>query len=361
MATQTAERWRVSVRSLLVAVAVIAGVGAVSSLVISSRRVIGWVIVAAALAALVHPLVKRLERVVPRGIAVFLVAVLGVCAAGFVTYGVVDSLSAETARLQRAAPQRAAALENSDRFGELATRLRLRERTQSIVDAVPQRLQGGDTSEVLRANATRGVAYLATAVLSIFFVLHGTRLIDGAIRQLPDAAMRARVHGATHAAYEHGFGYARGALGLAIVAGSVAAVLATLADLPGAAPLGLWVSLWSFIPVIGSLVGSMPLIVLAAAASPGRAMILALAFVIYQLIENLIVHPRLEARTMRPGPFFMAVAGFIGFELQGIGGAGIALLTVCLVGAATRAWLLSSPAESGTDGQKPLANGDLVT
>lgn len=344
MASQTAERWRISVRSLIVAVGVIAAVGAATSLVISSRRVLGWVIVAAALAALVFPLIERLDRIVPRGVAVLVVALLGIGGAGVVTYGVVDSLSRETARLQRAAPQRAAALENSEQFGELAKRLRLTERTQAIVDAVPQRLQGGDTSDVLRTNATRGVAYLATAVLTIFFILHGNRLIDGAIRQVPDEVMRQRVRRAVSATYHCGFGYARGAIGLAIVAGVVTTLLATLADLPGAVPLGLWVALWSFIPVIGSLVGSLPLVVLAAAASPSRAMALALAFVVYQLIENLVVHPRLERRTMRPGPLFMAVAGFIGLELSGIGGAAVALLAVCLIGAAARNWL-DNPAD----------------
>ena len=78
--------------------------------------------------------------------------------------------------LQEAAPQRAAELEqNSDFFREI----KLKERVTNLVDAIPQRLAGGEATEALKSAATRGVAFLAGFILTIFFVLYGGRLLDG--------------------------------------------------------------------------------------------------------------------------------------------------------------------------------------
>ena len=89
--------------------------------------------------------------------------------------------------LQEAAPARAAQLERDSDFWR---EIKLKERVTRLVDEIPDRLRGGEPTEALKTNATRGVAFLAGIILTIFFVLYGGRLIDGGLGLIEDEATR---------------------------------------------------------------------------------------------------------------------------------------------------------------------------
>jgi predicted PurR-regulated permease PerM len=301
----------------------------------ASKRVIGWILVAGVLAGLLHPVVSRLQRHMRRGLAVGLVMLGLVVTAGAVVYGLVDDVRTQTSRLQEAAPERARQLEQSKRFGEVARDIHLEERTRRFVDEVPERLRGGTPAEAIRAAATRGVAYLATGVLTVFFLLHGPRIARAALDQLRDPARRARMQGVVRNVYGRAFGYAGASLTMALAAGLFAYALARTADVPGPAPLAIWVGLWDLVPLAGVVVGGGPIVGLAAVVSGDRAIVLALAFAAYQLVENLVVQRRVEAATVRVGPFLTLVAGLVGLELSGVAGALLLVLatTIAVVAA----------------------------
>jgi predicted PurR-regulated permease PerM len=324
------ERLRISPRSALLAVALAAAATALLRLVAAAQRPIGWILVAATLAGLLHPVVARLDRVIPHGVAVLLV--LGVIAgiAIGVGYGVVDEIQRETEQLQEEAPRQARRLERSPRFGEAAREFRLAERTQRVVDDIPERLRGGSTAEALQAAATRGVAFLATGVLTVFMLLHGPHLASAALDQVPGEQRRRHVRAVATRAYERAFGYARGRLALAFMAGLFAYGLALWAEVPGDAPLALWVGLWDLVPVVGMAVGALPIVVLAGISSATEAVVLGGLVVVYQLTEALVVQPRLEARTMRLGPFLTLAAALVGLEYSGVAGALLFVLATAM-------------------------------
>jgi len=334
MARPSPERLRITPRSAVTAVALLGLMLLVLRLVEASQRVLGWILAAAGIAGLLHPVAARLGRRFPRGAAVGLVWLGGLVGLGLVGYGMVGGVVREMARLERAAPEAARRLEERGRFSELARDLRLSEGTRRFVREAPERLRGGTPAEALRSAATRGVAYLATAVLSLFFLLHGPGLAAAAARQVHDEDRRRRLERAATGAFGRGFGYARGTVAMAVTAGATAYALASAADVPGAAPLAVWVALWDVVPVIGSAVGALPIVVLAGVDDPNRGAALAVAFLAYQLVENLVLQPRLERRTVRLGPFLTVAGGFAGLELYGIGGALVTLLVVALLVAA---------------------------
>ena len=303
---------------------------AVLGVLAASRRVIGWIIVAATLAALLHPLVSLLARKMRRGLAVAIVMLGLVGATAVVGYGIVDDIRAQTRRLQEVAPARAAELERSDRFGELARDLRVAERSKQFIEELPERLRGGTPAEALRAAATRGVAFLATGVLTIFLLLHGPRIIQGAINQASDPRRRARLNQLYPVVYARAFGYAGSTLCTALAAGLFAFLAARVADVPAPAPLGVWVGLWDLVPVGGALVGALPIVALAAVRSTSDAVALAAVFVAYQVMENLVVQRRIEADTVKVGPFITLVAGLVGLELSGVAGALLAVLAATI-------------------------------
>lgn len=296
----------------------------------ASQRVIGWILVSAAVAGLLHPLVGFLARRIPRGFAVLVVAVGVLGSLAGVGYLVVDDVAAELRALQRAAPARAAQLEEEGRFAEVAREARLEERTRSFVREVPERLRGGTPAEAFRAAATRGLAFLATGVLTLFFLLHGAKLARAAVDQVHDPRRRARLERVGLRAGKRAFGYARGALATGVLAGVVAYAVARAAGVPGPAPLALWVALWDLVPVLGAAVGAVPIIVLAAVDDPVRGAVLAVVFVAYQVVEDLVLQRWVERRTLHLGPFLTAVAAFAGLELYGLGGALLAVLAVAV-------------------------------
>ena len=335
MAAAPAERLRFTPRSLVVAVAMLGLTLALLRLAAASGRVIGWVVAAAAVAGLLHPLVQALSTRLPHGVAVALVAVGTLACVAAVVYGLVDNVVEETRALQRSAPEAAEEIERSGRFSGLAREFRLAERTGRFVKAVPERLRGGTPAEALRAAATRGVAFLATGVLTLFFLLHGPRLARAAADQVHDPARRHRLERVAVAAYHRAFRYALGTVLMAVAAGVVAYLAASTADLPGPVPLALWVALWDVVPVVGAAVGATPVVALAAVtASPGWAIALAVVFVAYQVLEDLVFQPRVERTSIKVGPFLTAAGGLLGLEVYGVGGALLAVLAVTLAAAA---------------------------
>ena len=329
--TQPIERLRFTPRSAVLAVVLFGVAFAALGVVSHSQRVIGWILAATALAGLLHPACERLRRFMPNGLAVMAVMLLTIGLAGVVAWGAVGGIVRETRVLQKAAPKRAAELEHSKRFGNLARQFKLVERTKRLVKEAPEKLRGGTPAEAIRSATTRGLAFLATAVLTLFLLLHGPTMARAGAQQIADPRRRARWQRIAVNSYRRAFGYARGTILMGVAAGVVAFVAARVAGVPGAAPLALWAGLWDAVPLIGAFVGALPIIALAAADDPTKALVLALVFLGYELVESFVVEPVLERRTLRVGPFFTLVGGFAGLELYGIGGALMALLVITVV------------------------------
>jgi predicted PurR-regulated permease PerM len=323
------ERLRFTTRSVLLAIAMLGATLALLRLIAVSTRVLGWIGAAIVIAGLLHPPIQALARRMPRALAIVIVVASTLAAVGFISYRVVDTVVAETDNLQESAPNAARELERSERWGDLAREFKLVERTKRFVDQVPERLQGGDTADAIRSAATRGVAFLATGVLSLFFVLYGPRLTQSALDQISDSVRRARMRAIASAAYGRAARYAGGTLAMAIFAGGVGWAAASLADVRGAAALGVWMGIWDIVPVVGAVIGALPIVLLAAAFSgSATAWLLVVVFAVYQVLEARTAQRWVEKRSVHLGPFVTVVTGLVGIETYGFGGAVVFLAFV---------------------------------
>ena len=327
-------RVRLSVRSAL---ALVFGLGAVVLLLEIARdaeRVIGWALSAMAIAALVYPAVAWLARFrfVPRPIAVLVTALIMLGGIGFAGYKIVNDVSDAMSSLQQAAPQRAAQLEKgSDFFREI----KLKERVTNLVNAIPERLAGGAAPEAIKSVTTRGVAFVAGTILTIFFVLYGNRLIEGGLGLIDDDEARARTeqvlkHGSRRALF-----FARVKLWESLVEALIAFAIARAAGVPGAAALAVWVGLWSFLPIAGVVIGALPIVVFAASHTAERALVVAGCFALI-VVGDWWMNRWLERRSVYVGSFAIVLAAFGGLELYGLNGALLfvlgAVLAVSIIG-----------------------------
>ena len=307
----------------------IAGLGMIAA----STRVIGWIIAAATLAALLTPAVQALGARVPRGLALAIVVIGALLIAGLIGYKVVDDINRQMNELQRALPRAAREIEESERFGEAALDAHLSERVAVFVEELPNRLRGGDVKGALRSAATRGVAFLATGVLTIFFLIYGPRLLLSFAKQL-GAARERRIRRVAAGAYVRAWRYVAGSLAMAAMAGLLAYACARALNLPGAAPLALWMAFFDALPVIGVIFGALPLVLLAAATSPApQTAVVAAVLLGWQVVEILYLQRQVEKVSLHIGPFVTIAVAMVGLELYGIGGALIALVLTVLIAA----------------------------
>ncbi|HEV8297492.1 MAG TPA: AI-2E family transporter [Acidimicrobiales bacterium] len=309
-------------RSVLIAVGLIGLALVARNAFTRSSRVFGWLAAATVAAALVIPAVELLSRWMRRGIALLLVLVVVGGTIGFVTYVAVDDVRHEIDRLQEVAPDAAQRIEESDRYGDTAREFRLRERVQGFVDDLPGRLAGGgNAAAVIRSATTRGLAYLAGVILTIFLIFHGPRIVHGGIAQIGDPARRTRVERVMRRAYERSWTYLVGTLGLAIAAGVWAFAWCRAASLPGASVLGIFVALLSIIPYVGVMVGGLPVILLALGLKPGSWTVMLIAvLLLWQVFDAAVLRRQLVDRSIAIGPAVTTIIGALALDLYGIGG-----------------------------------------
>ena len=319
---------RLTPSSVIRAVAMFGLALAVLGGIAASERVIGWVLAAAAIAGLLHPVVVVLSRRMPHAAALALVLLVVLGAIAGIAYAVVDDIVRQLHQLQHALPDAARSIEKSKRFGDAARQFDLSGKAQSFVNELPSRLRGGDVQTALRSAATRGVAFLATTVLTVFFVTYGPRLVRSALAQLPEAH-RADAERIGASVYRRTWNYVAGSLGMAVMAGVLAYTCAELLDLPGKAPLALWMAMLDPIPFVGVAIGAFPLVLLAATTSAWQATVLvAVVLAAWQVFEAVRLQRSVEQRSLHVGPYVTVAVVMVGLVVYGFGGALVSLVVV---------------------------------
>lgn len=326
-------RLRLSARSVAVVVVLVIGTLAAVGLLAASRRVLGWVLVASIVGGLLHPIVAAVGRRVPRPLALVVVVIGVLVPIGALVYGSVDQIEGEARRLERVAPDAAQRIEESERFGDAATEFELTRRVQDLLDEIPGRLRGGDTATAIRSAATRGVAFLATGVLTLFMILHGPTLVSSGLAQIRDERRRAHATAALAAGYGRAWRYIMLTLGRVLAAGVFTFAVCEVVGIPGSLLLAIWVAAFALLPLLGVLTGGMAVILLSVAVDLDTAPLVAALFLGYQIVDIVVFERPLEKRSVHVGPVITLIAAMVGLEVYGIGGL-LASLVIAVFGVA---------------------------
>jgi predicted PurR-regulated permease PerM len=107
-------------------------------------------------------------------------------------------------------------------------------------------------------------------------------------------------------------GYVVGDLMTSIIAGTVVGVTMMILGLPYPLLWAAWVTLVDFLPQIGAHLAGVPIVLFAATHSLSKAAILAVVFIVYQLIENHVLSPVIMSRTVRTSPLVIFIAFLVG-------------------------------------------------
>lgn len=302
--------------SIVLVIAAVVSAVVMRSVFVSAHRILGWAIAAMLVATLLDPVVDRLSTRMPRWLAVSLclVAIVGVVAALWA--GVFTNLRSEVDDLKVRAPAAAAELEEKY---EWARDFRLEERTTAFVEALDQRVGGG---EQVLVSASRTVpTYMVAGILMLFFLAYGNRFLFGLVRAAPEQRRRrwAAIIGHT---LRRGRAYVMAAILQAAAVGTLSYWLFRGLGIDAAFLLALIMGAISTVPVIGVVLGSVPAMLITAGLRSVPAALVVLGFaLVLQALEILVLRPRVDSRTVRVGPAITIVVALLGLQIYGAGGA----------------------------------------
>jgi predicted PurR-regulated permease PerM len=134
-------------------------------------------------------------------------------------------------------------------------------------------------------------------------------------------------------------GYVAGALLIAVIAGTSSFIVMTILGVPFAAPLAVFAGLMSLIPLIGATIAAVVIgVVTLFNDFPTVTIIWAIWAVVYQQIENNLVQPQIQRRTVNVQPFVVLVAVLFGQTLLGVLGALVAIPIAASIQITIREW-----------------------
>ncbi|MEZ4595538.1 MAG: AI-2E family transporter [Chloroflexota bacterium] len=184
--------------------------------------------------------------------------------------------------------------------------------------ALAGRLLGGAIGEVVSSAAGVVTAVILSVFLIFFLLRDGDRGWAWAFQSLGEAK-RDRITAAGRDALVRIGGYLRGTTVLAGLMAGTTWVFLTLLGLPLAGPLALLVFLAGFVPVVGGIVSTAAVLLVAvASAGLGTTLVLLLLIAIRNVLMTSWVRPSVYGRTVSMHPALVLIVLPAGYELAGI-------------------------------------------
>src|SRR5207248_6033502 len=120
-------------------------------------------------------------------------------------------------------------------------------------------------------------------------------------------------------------GYTTGVLIMAALNGVVAGIAMEVTHTPFVLPLATWAPVIEILPIVGGLLSIVPAALFGFTHSIGSGITVAVAIFAYQQIKNHFLYPVVVGRAVSLGSLLVLVSVLAGAELEGIGGAVLAI------------------------------------
>ncbi len=323
---------QLSARSILRVVYIVVASVLAIYLIYRLRTPITWIIIAAFVAAALAAPTRIVERGVKRrGLAIALVY-LGVILVP-VGFGaiLVPPIVKEMNQLVQQLPGYASDVQDYVNRNETLNKLQddydLTGQLREQAGKLPSRLgsAAGVLSDIGLGIVNSVFALVTILILSIFMLSGGKGWIDAFIGSRPPEHQEHLQRG-SHDVSAAVAGYVAGATGQAVVAGFSSWIVLTILGVPYAAALGLLIALVDLVPLVGATLGAILVgIVTLFNDFPTDTIVWAVWAIVYQQIENSVIQPRIQSKTVDVMPIIVLIAVLFGSALFGILGALLAI------------------------------------
>jgi predicted PurR-regulated permease PerM len=296
------------------------------------RKPLTWIIIAGFIAIAVAAPIRFLEvRVRRRGLAIAIVYAGLIALPAGVAAVLVPPVVNEGNKLVDKIPEYAADLR---KFATENKSLRKLEKDYDITAKLeqeaaklPAKLGGaaGVLSDIGLGIVNSLFAGITIIILSVFMVSGGGAWISAFIRSRPPGHQPILRRAAADISGAVG-GYVAGALGQATVAGVTSFIVLSVLGVPYAAALALIIALLDLVPLVGATLGAIVVAVVTLFNDfPADTVVWVIWSVVYQQVENTVIQPRIQSRTVNVQPIVVLVAVLFGSTLFGVLGALLAI------------------------------------
>ncbi|MGH2714916.1 MAG: AI-2E family transporter [Thermoleophilaceae bacterium] len=309
------------------------------------RRPITWLLISIFLAVALSPPVNALAARMRRGLAITLVY-LGLLAVPLLLIAlIVPPLITEANNFADNVPQYArdvtSFVQENERLRELNRDYDITSRLEEEAGKLPERLGGaaGTLRDVGFGIINSAFALITILVLTAFLLGSGRRWVDAGIGMRPPEQRERLRRSLDHMAQAVG-GYVAGALTIAVIAGVATYVVLLILGVPFRAPLAVIAGLFSLIPLVGATIAAVLIGVVTLFENfPTATIAWAIWAIAYQQIENHLIQPQIQRRTVHVHPFITIVAVLFGATLLGVLGALVAIPVAASVQILVREWI----------------------
>jgi predicted PurR-regulated permease PerM len=321
----------VPVRTILATIGLVLAAALTLYLLVQTRRVVTWMVVAALLAIAATPLTDRVQQRLlggrRRALATFLVFLVVLLAVGGLITAFALPLVEEGTKFAGQLPdlidQARAGRGPVGRLLERTDALQWVQDNQERIDSFVSGLTA-PAAGVLRGVATGIAGAVTVFVLAYLMVLEGPKVVDGAVSVFaPAAADRIRRVGADCA--RSVTGYISGNLLISVICGGLTYVVLLILGVPFAGLIALFVGIADLVPLVGATIGGAVAVLAGFLHSTSAGIVVLVFFVVYQQLENHLLQPLIFARTVKLNPLAVIVAILLGVELVGVLGALLAI------------------------------------
>ncbi|MEU8544296.1 AI-2E family transporter [Streptomyces sp. NPDC048717] len=349
---------------------VLAGTVWVLMKVISSVQLVVLAFVAGLLiTALLQPIVALLRRKgMPRGLATAVTAVTGFVVMGlvgwFVVWQVMDNIDSLSDRVRDGIEELKRWLLNSPFH---VTEQQINEIAKNLSDSI------GANAEQITSAGLQGVTVMVEAMTGILlamfstlFLLHdGKKVWEWTLKLVP-AQARPGVAGAGPRAWRTLTAYVRGTVLVALIDAVFIGLGLYFLDVPMAVPLGVFIFLFAFIPLVGAVIsGALACVVALVTTNVFTGLMVLVVVLAVQQIEGHVLQPFILGRAVRVHPLAVVLSVAAGGLTAGIGGAVVAVPLVAVTNTAVgylRAYSAEQALRAAPDsGAAPDSATDPVT
>jgi len=316
-----------AVRDIVRIVLVIVSVAIVLYLLWRLRKPISWVLISVFLAVALSPPVNYLSRSMKRGFAIA-ITYFGLLLVPILLIAlIVPPLITQGNNFADNVPQYAddvtEFVQKNKRLRELNADYDITQKLQDEAGKLPDRLGGaaGTLRDIGFGIVNSLFALLTILVMTAFLLGSGKQWTDRIIASRPPEE-RQRLRRSLDHMSSAVSGYVAGALTIAVIAGTATFIVLTILGVPFSGPLAVLAGLMSLIPLVGATIAAVLIgIVTLFEDFPTTTIIWTIWAIVYQQLENNLIQPQIQKRTVNVHPFITIVAVLFGGTLLGIMGA----------------------------------------
>jgi predicted PurR-regulated permease PerM len=320
-----------SIRDIVRIVLVVVCVAITLYLLWLLRKPISWLLIAMFLAIALSPPVNFLNRHMRRGFAIAL-TYLGLLAVPVLLIAlIVPPLITEANNFADNVPKYAddvtEYVQKNKRLREINKDYDITQKLEEEAKKLPNRLGGaaGTLRDIGFGIVNSLFALITILVMTAFLLGSGRQWTDSFINSRPPEQRERLRRSRDNLASAVG-GYVAGALTIAAIAGVATYIVLLILGVPFRGPLAVIAGLFSLIPLVGATIAAVLIAIVTLFENfPTATIVWVIWAIVYQQIENHVIQPQIQKRTVNVQPLITIVAVLFGATLLGVLGALVAI------------------------------------